>query len=100
MEKVVSPFAIKVRKMVDDQLDELGGLTDVGLKVLDIYLKEAMKITNYTLDINWTNRVIIIHVLDSNNKEVFLRVKNTDMLKFVAVKMGTPDYTITFASKT
>jgi hypothetical protein len=88
-----------IKNRVKDIDDQLNGLNDYNVKALHFFLKEVMKLDNYSIFINTNDLEIIILPKTYDNLPIF-DIKDDDLLfDFLVFKLNIPKYKIRFCSE-
>jgi hypothetical protein len=91
----------RAKSVLTQIVADLGGLEDKHLKFLTFFLREEMKIEFFDLYVDYecAPKVVTIHCFDSNQKEVYVRLKNAELLVLMVKFLGIPLWEFKFAVK-
>lgn len=72
-----TPLYSHIKNIAETGIKALGGLTDHHIKVVIYFVTKIIGFSNYRLDIDYSNKIIIVHVFTEGGQEMFAKVKNT-----------------------
>lgn len=97
----MKPIVEEVKESLESQVVAMAGLTDKALKGVVFYIQELLKFKKFRLEIHFPPKdpAIIIHLMDQDGTELFVKHKKPEDLDNLAKFLGIPNYKISLAVK-